>query len=298
MTNASPWKSGNVPGEVELAYGRVGEGANPILALHGITAQHRAFNAVARRLAHPDGMVALDLRGRGNSGKPPPGNYGLEAHAGDVIRALDHLGVERGIVCGYSMGAFVALKVALLHPDRVSALVLLDGGWPRPEEEPDEADAAAINEGLERAFRRLDMVFETPEDYLNFWFPNQNLTYDDLPPDLADYYRYDLQEVVEGGYQPKASVDAAREDSNAVSSGAPTLDEMKGISCPVALVRAAEGFFPGTAPLISDETRDAMTGALGLRSETMIPGSTHYTILFPPYTQQWAGVLDDDSWRR
>ncbi len=291
MTNGSPWKSGSVPGEVELAYGRVGEGANPILALHGITAQHRAFNAVSRHLAHPDGMVALDLRGRGDSEKPPPGNYGLDAHVGDVVRTLDHLGMERGVICGHSMGAFVALRVALLHPDRVSALVLLDGGWPRPEEEPDEADAAAIREGLERAFRRLDMVFETPEDYLNFWFPNQNLTFDDLPPDLADYYRYDLQEV-EGGFQPKAAIDAAREDSDSVSSRAPTLDEMKEISCPVALVRAAEGFFPGTAPLISDETRDAMSGALALRSETIVPSTTHYTMMFEPFAATISGFLD------
>ncbi len=288
--NGSPWESGNVPGESELAYGRVGEGANPILALHGITAQHHAFNAVARHLAHPDGMVALDLRGRGDSEKPPPGNYGMNAHVEDVIRTLDHLDIERGLICGHSMGAFVALKLALLHPDRVSALVLLDGGWPRPEDEPDEAAAAAINEGLERAFRRLDMVFETPEAYLNFWFPNQNLTYDDLPPDLADYYRYDLQEV-EGGYQPKASIDAAREDSDSVSSEAPTLEEMKGISCPVALVRAAEGFFPGTAPLISDETRDAMSGVLDLGSETVVPGTTHYTMLFEPFAAETADFI-------
>ena len=297
MTNGSPWKSGGVPGEVRLAYGRVGEGPDPVLALHGITAQHRAFNSAARHLAPPAGMVALDLRGRGNSEKPPKGNYGLDAHAGDVIRTLDHLGVERGVLCGHSMGAFVALRAALLHPDRVSALVLLDGGWPRPEEEPDEADATAIREGLERAFRRLEMVFETPEDYLNFWFPNQNLTYEDLPPDLADYYRYDLQEV-EGGYQPKASVDAAREDSDSVSSDAPTLEEMKDVSCPVALVRAAEGFFPGTAPLISDETRDAMSGVLDLRSETVLPGTTHYTMLFQPYKPDWMALLEDDSWRR
>ena len=288
--NGSPWKSGNVPGEVGLAYGRVGEGANPILALHGITAQYRAFNAVARHLAHPDGMVALDLRGRGDSEKPPPGAYGLYAHAQDVIRTLDHLGVERGVLCGHSMGAFVALKVALLHPDRVSSLILLDGGWPRPEEQPDEAATAAINQGLERAFRRLDMVFETPEDYLNFWFPNQNLTYDDLPPDLADYYRYDLQKV-EGGYQPKASIDAAREDSDSVSSGAPTHDEMKNVSCPVALVRAAEGFFPGTAPLISDETRDAMSTVLDLRSESVVPNTTHYTMMFEPFAAEVASFI-------
>ncbi len=50
---------GSVQGDVRLAFGRAGEGPNPVLALHGITAQHRAFDAVARHLRHPDGMVAM-----------------------------------------------------------------------------------------------------------------------------------------------------------------------------------------------------------------------------------------------
>lgn len=284
---------GEAPGEVRLAFGRVGEGANPVLALHGITAQHRAFSALARRLEHPDGMVALDLRGRGDSGKPPEGGYGLGTHAGDVVRTLDHLGVERGVICGHSMGAFVALKTALLYPERVSALILLDGGWPRPEEEPDEEAAAAIDEGLERAFRRLEMTFETPEDYLEFWFPGRNLAFDDLPHDLADYYRYDLYRV-EGGFRPKASLAAAREDSESTSSESPTLEELGGVACPVMLARAEQGFFPGSAPLIPDETRDAMSGALDLREEVFLDGATHYTMLLvEEHAQRVAGFVGE-----
>lgn len=287
------WKMGDVPGEVRLAFGRVGEGPEPILALHGITAQHRVFNATARFLRDPDGMVALDLRGRGNSEKPPPGNYGLDVHAQDAIRTLDHLGIERGVLVGHSMGAFVALQVALQYPDRVKALVLLDGGWPRPEEEPDEEEAAAVQEGLARAFRRLDMVFETPGDYLDFWFPGQNLTLEDLPPDLADYYLYDLERV-DGGYTPKAYREAAEEDAESVSSESATAAILGGVGCPVALVRAEEGFFPGSEPLISDETRDAMVKALDLRSERVLPGANHYTMLLVgEYAQQVARVIDE-----
>ncbi|MBV9453978.1 MAG: alpha/beta fold hydrolase, partial [Rubrobacter sp.] len=105
------WRVGAVPGEVRLAFGRTGEGPDPVLAMHGITAQHRAFNSVARCLQHPDGMVAMDLRGRGDSEKPSS-SYGLDAHAQDAIRTLDHIGIERAVLVGHSMGAFIALHSA------------------------------------------------------------------------------------------------------------------------------------------------------------------------------------------
>ena len=189
----SIWRSERVPGETSLALRRAGSGPDPVVCLHGITAQHRAFNAAARLLAPSRGLVGVDLRGRGDSEKPESG-YGLEAHAADVIRVLDHLGLRDAVVAGHSMGGFVALKTALTYPERVRALVLLDGGWPRvegaPEEmtEKQEREAAAIREGLARAFSRLDMTFESPEAYLDFWFPEANLTPRDLRPDLADYY--------------------------------------------------------------------------------------------------------------
>jgi lipase len=189
-----------------------------------------------------------------------------------------------------------------MFPDRVRALVLLDGGWPRVESTPEEMteeerqEAAALEEGLARAFKRLDMIFESPEAYLNFWFPDQNLKMDDLPRDLADYYLYDLGEV-EGGYRPKASRAAAEEDSPSVSSTSPMAEEMRGVGCPVALVRASQGFFPGSDPLISDEVSDMMAGLLDIRTEILLEGANHYTMLWPEYTQVWAPrVFDPPFW--
>jgi lipase len=299
----SLWKNERVPGEAELAIWRAGEGPDPIVCLHGITAQHRAFNAAARYLEASRGLVGVDLRGRGDSDKPESG-YSLEAHAADVVRVLDHLGLQRAVLAGHSMGGFVALKTALTFPERVRALVLLDGGWPRVESTPEESteeerqEAAALEEGLARAFKRLDMTFESPEAYLDFWFPGRNLKMEDLPQDLADYYLYDLGEV-EGGYRPKASRVAAEEDSPSVSSTSPTSEEVRGVDCPVALVRASQGFFPGSDPLISDETRDMMAGALDLRTEVLLDAANHYTMLWPEYTKIWAPrVFDPPFWER
>src|SRR3712207_6672481 len=153
------WRSERVPGEVELAMGRAGGGPDPVVCRHGITAQHRAFNAAARLFGPSRGLVGVDLRGRGDSDKPESG-YGLEAHAADVLRVLDHLGLRDAVLTGHSMGAFVALKTALAYPERVRALVLLDGAWPRIEAQPEamteeqEREAEAIREGLARAFGR------------------------------------------------------------------------------------------------------------------------------------------------
>ena len=299
----SLWKQERVPGEVELAICHAGEGADPVVCLHGITAQHRAFNAAARYLGASLGLVGVDLRGRGDSDKPESG-YSLEAHAADVVRVLDHLGLQSAVLAGHSMGAFVALKTALLFPERVRALVLLDGGWPRVESSPTEMteeekqEASALEEGLARAFKRLDMTFESPEAYLDFWFPDQNLKMVDLPPDLADYYLYDLGGV-ENGYNPKASRVAAEEDSPSVSSTSPTAEQMRGVACPVALVRASQGFFPGSEPLISDETRDVMAESLDIRTEILLEGANHYTMLWPEYTRIWAPrVFDPPFWKR
>src|SRR5215210_4075798 len=297
------WTADRVPGEVELAIWHAGTGEDPAICLHGITAQHRAFNALAREVEGLRSLVGVDLRGRGDSEKPESG-YGLEAHARDVVRVLDHLGLESGVILGHSMGGFVALKTALSYPERVRALVLLDSGWPRVEATPEEMseeqerETAAIKEGLERAFRRLDMTFESPEDYLNFWFPDQNLTMDDLPPDLADYYLYDLKKV-EGGYRPKAARAAAEEDARSVSSEAPTLDELRGVGCPVALVRASQGFFPGADPLVSDDIKDELARVLDLRSDTLVEGANHYTMLWPECTRVWVDrVFDPPFWER
>jgi len=286
-----------VPGNVDLALGRSGEGTSPLVCLHGITAQHRAFNTLARYLSSSLPLAAVDLRGRGDSDKPETG-YGLDVHASDVVRVLDHLGLESAVLAGHSMGAFVALQTALRHLDRVQALVFLDGGWPRIERSPEDPteeqkqEAREMREGLARAFSRLDMVFESPDDYLNFWFPGQNLTMDDLPPDLAGYYLYDLGKV-EGGYQPKASRSAAEEDSPWVSSRAPTAEEMSAVQCPVALVRASEGFFPGSEPLISTTALAAMNDALDIRSDTRLEGANHYSMLFGEHGQRVAQAIED-----
>jgi len=119
-------------GDVRLAYDDIhppADEAGVILLVHGF-ATNRDENW--RRLGWMTAferkgwrMVALDLRGHGESDKPHDAAlYDRDAMAGDIIALMDHLGLRRVDLMGYSMGAHLALAAALAQPDRVANLVL------------------------------------------------------------------------------------------------------------------------------------------------------------------------------
>lgn len=103
---------------------RAGRGA-PLLLLHGFTGSAETWASLADALGDDVATIAVDLPGHGRSSAPAdPARYAIARTADDLARVLDALGVERAAVLGYSMGGRVALRFALRHPDRVSALVL------------------------------------------------------------------------------------------------------------------------------------------------------------------------------
>lgn len=113
---------------VPIAFLDEGEG-DPVLLIHGFASNHRV-NWVAtswtRDLkAAGFRVVALNNRGHGDSGKPrEPAAYATPILAEDARRLLDHLGIGRADVIGYSMGARIGAFLALAHPERVRSLVL------------------------------------------------------------------------------------------------------------------------------------------------------------------------------
>ncbi|MDQ6731816.1 MAG: alpha/beta hydrolase [Actinomycetota bacterium] len=72
-------------------------------------------------------LAAVDRRGRGDSGELPP-PFGIDAHVRDMVAVLDALELERALVVGHSLGAYIAAALAATHPERVTGLVLVDGG--------------------------------------------------------------------------------------------------------------------------------------------------------------------------
>jgi len=158
-----------VAGGVLAAFrlGQRPDGAPTMLAIHGILSNSRAWLAVARALGGRASLVALDLRGRGRSNELPP-PYGIDVHVEDALATLDALGLEQAVLAGHSLGAYIAANVAVSHPGRVRAVVLVDGGLAIPGTEHLDPQAATASL-LGPALARLKMTFETREKYHEWW---------------------------------------------------------------------------------------------------------------------------------
>ena len=102
----------------------------PVLLLHGHPQTHATWRAVAPRLAERFTVVAADLRGYGDSGKPPSDDahlpYSKRAMARDQVRLMRALGHDSFAVVGHDRGGRVAHRMALDHPDAVERLAVLD----------------------------------------------------------------------------------------------------------------------------------------------------------------------------
>jgi haloacetate dehalogenase len=132
---------------IRLRYGGSGP---PLLLLHGIPETHLMWHRIAPRLASEFTVVATDLRGYGDSGKPSSSPdhapYAMRALARDQVAVMESLGFPRFGVAGHDRGARCAYRLALDHPERVTRLAVLD----------------IVPTG--EAFRRADMVFA-----LDYW---------------------------------------------------------------------------------------------------------------------------------
>jgi pimeloyl-ACP methyl ester carboxylesterase len=102
--------------------------ALPILCVHGYTSSAQAFNALARQLSDRYRILALDVRGHGESAWSPTGAYQYADQAGDLAGFADRLRLERFVLVGTSMGGIIAMAYAAEHAHRLLGLVINDIG--------------------------------------------------------------------------------------------------------------------------------------------------------------------------
>jgi len=123
MTQQTPALTLEVPGG-KLAYEVAGEG-RPVVMLHEGIADRRMWGREFALLAPDARVVRYDLRGYGGSTPATSAYSGVR----DLLALLDHLGLQRPLIVGPSMGGRIALDLTLAHPDRVGGLLLVAPGY-------------------------------------------------------------------------------------------------------------------------------------------------------------------------
>ena len=243
-----------------------------VLAVHGVTASLMTWRTVARELDERVCLLAPDLRGRGRSAALP-GPYGMAAHVADLIAVLDYVGAPPVVLAGHSMGAYVVERLAVEHPKRAAALVLLDAGLPfaLPSNPSELLDAAVAN-----AVMRLAITFPSAEQYVMGWraHPAFAAAWSD---DIEAYARYDL---VDGGRSARcaASPAAVRTDTTEMVLDDRTRLALERVCAPVQLLRAERGLFDDD-PLIEAEALHAFQVAHPSVRVEAVPGVNHYTLV-------------------
>ena len=114
-------------GDVSIFYRKLGNrGQTPILIVHGLSYFSWDWLEVGQVLAADREVVAIDMRGFGDSDWSPQKDYSVPTMAQDIVNVLEHLGWKRALLVGHSMGGRSTTYVAAKHPERVAGLALID----------------------------------------------------------------------------------------------------------------------------------------------------------------------------
>ena len=154
---------------IELAYERRGKGT-PLVLLHGYPLDHHTWDFVAPSLGGTFDLIMPDLRGFGQS-STVDSQYTLDDFASDIAGLLDTLGMQKAAVAGHSMGGYVALAFAKLHPDRISGLGLVStqtlADPPDRKEGRYKTAADVAEKGIGGVVETMKPKFSPSEEYQN-----------------------------------------------------------------------------------------------------------------------------------
>ena len=111
--------------------------APPIVLVHGHSEDLHTWNQLAKHLVESFRVIRFDLRRHGLTGPATDNEYRIENYVSDLSMVIEHLGIDRFILVGHSMGGRISVKYTMGSPERVSSLILISAsGAPRKENTP------------------------------------------------------------------------------------------------------------------------------------------------------------------
>ncbi|MBP2258594.1 alpha/beta fold hydrolase [Virgibacillus alimentarius] len=237
----------------------------PIIAIHGLTGTHKNMHYYAEQFKGEYRFIAVDLRGRGNSDETDR-EPSIFKHAEDILGLIKELKIERPMLLGHSMGAFISAIVAS-KLDSVQAVILLDG--------------AAKMTGHQQAIvkpslGRLSKTYDSKEQYIDEIkgiYQNLGIAWNDTMENTVAY------EVMQVGdhWENKSTESRILADFESFYTFHPK-EICSQITCPVLLVYAESKI--GTMPPLFYLSDYQETQTYTKNLETVISDCNHYTMVF------------------
>lgn len=207
-----PHQTGRVrSGDVSIHFRKLGSaeharGQSPILIIHGLSYFSYDWLEVAQTLAVDREVIAIDMRGFGDSQWSASKDYSVPTMAQDIVNVLDHAGWTHALLVGHSMGGRSTTYVAAKHAARIAGLVLVDYT-------PENAPAGTK--------RTTEIVGNTPDSFasveaaMKYFGSNDRARFEQYLKKENDQYkvkrdphfRDQFRRVLQTGERPKLGVD-------------------------------------------------------------------------------------------
>ena len=242
-------------GDVSIHYRKLGRpGATPALIVHGLSYFSWDWLEVAQALGAEREVVAMDMRGFGDSDWSASKDYSVPAMAQDIVHLLEHLGWKKALLIGHSMGGRSTTFVAAKEPACVESLVLVDYS-------PENAPAGTK--------RTTEIVGNTPDAFpsieaaMQYFGKNDRARFEAYLKKSGDayivkrdtFFRDQFRRVLQTGERPKLGVDMWQ-----------LLGEVR---CPILSLRGAR------SDMYAPETMEKMKAANPRMRVVEIPGAGH-----------------------
>jgi len=147
-----------------LGFRKTGSG-EPLIILHGLYGSGQNWFSIAQALSHSFTVYLVDLRNHGSSPHAPEHNYDVMTR--DLESFIDDQKLTRAYILGHSMGGKVAMKYTLLHPERVSGLVVVDIAMRSYAMGEDFSPQLLVHQKIISALASLDLDFAETRDEID-----------------------------------------------------------------------------------------------------------------------------------